>query len=408
MIVFWLACAAMVIVALLYILWPLIKVENVEDSDQLQAKMAAFKANLYELEQDVKNGNMAAEDAAPAREEIEFAILQTTNQLQEKQTHNPQANLLSLLLVCALLPTSAIILYLQLGQQQLITVDATASVPETGEAQPSVEEMVSGLAEKLKHQPNDVTGWTMLARSYMVMGNYEQAVAAYKHLYSIASDNPSVLVGYADALAMNSAGNLQGMPETLLDKALQLDPNNRAGLWLAGISAQQVGKHDVAIEHWQKLLPQLENDAQARQEIEKMMAQSREQLGLLEPVQVAAEIVSAKKSLTVNVDISDSLKSGLSPNMTVFVVARALSGPPVPLAVVRRQVGELPFKVVLDDSAAMAPIAKISDHDIVNISARVSLSGTATRQAGDIISQWLTVETTQAEAVSLTIDEVIN
>ena len=408
MIIFWMLCAVMVIAALLYILWPLIKPSRVDDADELHAKITAYKANLYELEQDVVNGNMAAEDVATAREEIELAILQTAEQLEEKQSIDHQANLLPVLLIGALLPIAAIVTYLQLGQHQLVN-GGTPATPPSAQAPASVEEMVAGLAEKMKHQPNDVTGWTMLARSYMVMGRYDDALGAYEHLYSIASDNPSVLVGYADAISMSNQGNLLGKPEELLEKALQLEPLNTAGLWLSGMAAQQLGNDEAAINFWQKLIPQIQDDEKALQQIETLIAQSQARLGVATQVieKEVAEPVVEKRAVKVGVTLSDEVKSSVDLTSTVFVVARALSGSPVPLAVVRKQVSDIPFEIVLDDSAAMAPIAKISDHEKVNVSARISLTGNAIRQPGDISSEWISVDTNGTEVVTLNIGQIL-
>jgi len=273
-IIFWAVCALMVIVALLYTLWPLLKPGRAGAVDELQARITASKANLYELEQDVKNDNLAAADLRVAREEIALALYQSTAKRKAKQLVAQPGNLLSLLLVSLLVPVVAVLIYLQLGQRQL--VDGGTPVRPA-----SVEAMVLGLAESLKQRPDDVGGWTILARFYTGLGRYDEAISAYEHLYSIAADKPTVLVGYAEALSMANAGDLSGRPQELLDQALQLAPLNKAGLWLSGLAARQAGEEAAAIGFWRELMPQLQDDDQALQQIKQLIAESEARAGKL-------------------------------------------------------------------------------------------------------------------------------
>ena len=276
----------MVVAALLYTLWPLLRPDQAGAVDELQPRIAAGKANLYELEQDVASNNLAATDLAQAHEEMALALYQSAERCKEKQAVDRPGNLPVLLLVCALVPIGAVAIYLQLGQHQLVNGGAPAAEPSVNTPTPAaVEKMVVNLAAGLQQRPDDVTGWTMLARSYMALNRYGEAVSAYEHLHSITPDDPAVLVAYAEALAMANAGSLAGRPQELLAQALQLEPLSRAGLWLSGLAARQSGEYLAAIGFWQTLLAQLQDDEKALRQIEELIAQSESRLDVMRTVE---------------------------------------------------------------------------------------------------------------------------
>ncbi len=398
----------MLIVVLLYSLRPLIRPEQAVDNDALQARIRAYKASLHELEKDAENGNIAAAELAAAREDIARAIVQSAEGLGKKQETDLKAGLWPLLLGCTLLPAAAVLIYLQLGQHRLINGTTPAGPPAAAQAPAAIEEMVAALAAQLAQRPQDVGGWMMLARAYMALGRYADALPAYEHLYSIAADNPAVLVGYAGALSMANEGNLSGRPQALVEKTLQLEPLNRTALWLAGMAAAQSGDDRAAIDFWQTLVAQSGDDEAAKAQIEQLIAQSRARLGVrAAPARQAPVPPENKRAVKVKVSLAEELRDRAAPSSTVFVVARAPGGAPLPVAVVRRQLSELPFTVTLDDAAAMAPTARLSDHASIELSARIALSGKARPQPGDMSSAWLRVDTAQAETVMLRIDRVL-
>ncbi len=292
-----------------------------------------------------------------------------------------------------------------------------------------VTEMVAKLAERLKETPDDAVGWTMLARAYSAMGRHAEAVPAFQKALSLTGDNASLLVDYADTLAAQANGKLAGEPATLVKKALALEPNNLKGLALAGTIAFDEQDYATAVGHWEKVERALPPGSEFVAQVRSSIAQARE-LGGLPPAPAAAGSngaadaagaagataaaagvarapasapgtgtataaagggASQASALTGTVNLAPALAAQVNPQDTVFVLARAANGPRMPLAVLRKQVKDLPISFTLDDSMAMAPTARISDHAQVIVSARVSKSGDAIPQPGDLAGQSLPV-----------------
>ena len=271
-----------------------------------------------------------------------------------------------------------------------------------------VNEMVQKLADRLKEKPDDAVGWTMLARAYSAMGRYGEAVPAFKKALELAGDDASLLSDYADSLAAQNNGNLAGEPLRLVQKALALDPNNLKALALSGSAAFDDRDYATAVRNWEKVERALPPESQFRTQVAASIAQARELGGLgpapapasgtamaaaspagMAPAAGAASGAAAVagKAVSGTVSLAPALAAQVSPTDTVFIVARAATGPRMPLAVLRKQVKDLPVSFTLDDSMAMAPTAKISDHPQVIVIARISKSGDAMPKPGDIGGQ---------------------
>lgn len=249
----------------------------------------------------------------------------------------------------------------------------------------------------------------MLVNSYMTLGRPGEALGAIERLYQITGDQPAVLVRYADVLATANGGRLSGKPAELIQKALSLDPDNGTGLWLAGMVANETGDYATAIQYWQRLLPQLENDQKSLQEVKQLISRAQNQPGNKDQeasALTAAETVNtANKTITVNVSLSSDIVRDTEPEDTLFIFAKAVNGPPMPLAVVRKKVKDLPLEVILDDSLSMIPSMKLSNFDKILVSARISTSGNATPQSGDYISEASIITSGQIEPVSIIINQ---
>jgi cytochrome c-type biogenesis protein CcmH len=250
--------------------------------------------------------------------------------------------------------------------------------------------MADKLAERLKEQPNDPEGWTMLARSYNVLGRNPEAVDAYKKAVDLRSDDATLLADYADALAVKNNRSLSGEPMKLIERALKLEPNNLKALSLAGTAAFDRKDYAAAVTYWDKIIQTGPADNALVQQVQSSVAEARE-LGKLpnasKPVAPTAAVAPADASLSGTVTLAAALGKQASPDDTVFVFARAADGPPMPLAVLRKQVKDLPITFKLDDSMSMSPAAKLSGASKVIVSARVSKSGDAIAQNGDLLGQ---------------------
>ncbi|MCB1862481.1 MAG: c-type cytochrome biogenesis protein CcmI, partial [Gammaproteobacteria bacterium] len=224
----------------------------------------------------------------------------------------------------------------------------------------------------------------------------------------------SVLLGWADALAMNANGDMRGKPTELIRRAVKLAPEDTTALWLAGMAEEQAGNPELAIAHWERLVPQIQDDPQASARIAALITNAREKSGVsVQTLAAAPEVASSKPSIaagggvTGRVSLSPELTGSARPDEPLFVYARALQGPKMPLAAARMQVKDLPLTVLLDDSGAMMPSMKISNFEQVVVGARVSRSGGAITQSGDLKGEVAPVEVGADNVVEIVIDTVV-
>ncbi|MCW8901132.1 MAG: c-type cytochrome biogenesis protein CcmI [Gammaproteobacteria bacterium] len=418
MIMFWVLAIAMVVIALVFLLRPLRLDSNQSDIDRTAQNVAIAKERLLELKQELEEGVITQEAYEQTQQELEQSLLNDVEQIPAeniKLTNTQPYNRFAQLALIISVPVLAVALYASLGQPDLINgtkqETETAHTSADGKTQlGSVEDMVEKLAQRLKEEPNNAEGWFMLARSYMSMNRYKEAVAALEKTNQLVPDNAVVMLRYADALTMLRGGQMSGKPFELVKRAVELSPDNPTGLWLIGMGYEEQGAYKKAISYWNQLLPLL-TDEPSKAEVNKLISQAKRKAGINTventEVQIADNKTESIKSITVTVSIDKNILNSVSANDVVFVFARALQGPPMPLAVVRKQVKDLPIEVILDDSMAMMPTMKLSSFDKVQIVARVSKSGIAKAQSGDLESEVSIASAGQREKVKLTINKSV-
>ncbi len=379
-----------------------------EERSRERALRAIYQDRISALDRDLRLGTLAEEQFSAMRLEIEREFLRDLKAAAaagpERQKRPPRL-LWSAYCLAGLLPALVFGLYFKLGNPDFSVPDAAAPKSEL----PSVEEMVAALAARLAQQPGDLADWMLLARSYMTLERYSEAVAAMQQAYSLTGgDHPEVLLQYANALSMANNGQLTGRPAELVERALALEPGNADGLWLAGLVALESGDFPLALDRWRQLTELLRNEPEALARLERMIAHVEQRSGgeppaADSPAEAPAEAIAppaapqatraaspdaAAKAhagaLQVRISIAPSLLAATDPGDTVFVFARAPEGPPMPVAATRRRVDDLPLEVTLDDSASVMPTARLSSFRRVQVSARVSKSGNARPQSGDL------------------------
>jgi len=259
--------------------------------------------------------------------------------------------------------------------------------------------MVDKLAERLKQDPSDGEGWAMLARSYSVMERNAEALGAYAHAIALRKDDPSVLVDYADALAVKNNHSLAGEPMKLITQALKIDPANIKGLALAGTDAFVRQDFAQAVRYWSEVEKVGSPDSALVQRVTASLQEARSRAGLPAapapqsapaPAPAAATQAApsgAAASVGGTVTLSPALLAKASPQDTVFIFARPASGARMPLAAQRVQVKDLPYRFTLDDSKSMSPATPLSSSAQVILGARISKSGDAVPQPGDLSGQ---------------------
>ncbi|MEN8167968.1 MAG: c-type cytochrome biogenesis protein CcmI [Pseudomonadota bacterium] len=427
MIMFWSIAAAMMALAIAFVLLPLFRRSKASTIDRDELNIELIKQQLAELETDLDDGKLDASEYASARKDLEKELLYDVSDNGVHGRNNEKSGRWAGILLVILIPLTSVLLYQHIGSEHLTPTPQeehpAANQPSQAPV-PSIEEMVTQLAARLESEPNNPEGWYMLARSYITMNRYADAANAYQTLLELVGDHPEVLVSYADALAMVQNGQLTGKPEKLIHKALELEPNQPQGLWLAGMAAEQQGDYRSAIAYWRRVEPLLQDDPESLTEVRQLIAMAEQRGGLPEE-QTPGEDISAPspsspkiamgepatapsgKAITINVDLDPSLKGHTKLDDSLFVFAQAVEGPPMPLAVVRKQVKDLPLEVTLDDSMAMMPAMRLSNFPVVRISARISKTGNAKPQSGDLYGEASPIPVNGNDVVQITIGKKI-
>jgi cytochrome c-type biogenesis protein CcmH len=398
---FWVLAAAMTVAALAFILVPLLRPRPRGGPSVEEANLDVLRGQRREIEADVANGTLPAD----AREEALAELL-----ARARADLVPAAPLApagkrpwaAAAVAAVALPAVAFGIYLAVGTPEAAD---PAKVGHAGAqlTDAQVVAMVENLARKVRERPDDVRGWTLLARSLAAMGRFDEAVPAYEHLAKLTPDDPQVLADYADALGMQQGRSLAGKPYELVKRALAIDPQHGKALALAGTAALDAGAYGDAVGYWRTLAGEMPAGSEDRGRVESMIDEVRERAAAAgKPIPGAnanvaraggsssvartadARAVPAGASVTGSVSVAPGLADKVDRSATLFIFARAASGPRMPLAVIRGSAGELPRAFTLDDSLAMAPTMKISGAEAVRIEARISRSGNAQPQSGDL------------------------
>jgi cytochrome c-type biogenesis protein CcmH len=291
MILFWLICAVMLIVALMFVLPPALNADasNAEDANaRRDANIAIYRDQLIELEADLRNGIVSQEQYAQDREDIERRLLEDTTTAVKpgKKPKLAATTRKHAYLVGIGLCLVAVIFYLRVGSPDAITKAATgataspagsANVPaERSQAQ--IDANVAALANRLKSNPADVEGWTMLARSYSSMERYGEAAGAYAKVTELSPKDANLLAEYAFVTAMANGQKLEGKPMELIDRALKIDPNNAKALQLSGTAAFEAKNYQKAIELWERVLKQVPPTSDVAQAISQRIEEAKSEL----------------------------------------------------------------------------------------------------------------------------------
>ncbi len=393
MTLFWILCAALLALALSFLVWPLWR-KSSADNQVLRdaANLEILRDQASELEADLKSGLLTQDAFEQGKRELQARLLE---EVKGSDAPSPARNARKLAVVLALLiPIGSVLFYLKLGNVGAMQPpDQQQAESAAGFGTLKSEAALQELEGKLAKNPNNPNGWLTLGRSYSELQRFPDAVRAYKQLVNLVPNESQAWTEYADALAMTNNQSLLGEPTRLLDKALQLDPENTTALALIGSADMERGDYVAAITHWQKLLTLLPPDFPQIQMIREGVAQARDFLSRqpggkekLAKLPAAPEVAKADpaKAISGRVSLSAAMKGQVSPNDYVFILARAAEGPKMPLAVIRKQVKDLPMDFTLDDSMAMQPQMKLSGFDKVVVVARVSKSGMPVAQPGDI------------------------
>jgi cytochrome c-type biogenesis protein CcmH len=393
---FLIPAALLLILVLVLLLRPFIFPAKGELTSRRQMNAAIYRDELDKLEAEKTAGSISAAEYEISHAEMRQRLFQDTSEEDDRSVMG--SSKLTIIGLCIFITVLSSGLYFSLG-------DATRVAENNAQpqmTQEGVEKMVAEFAAKMEKDPGNLKGWAMLARSYRVLGRNQEAAVAYQRAGSFVDSDPQLLADYADTLATNANGNFAGKPLALINQALKLDPNNLLALWLSGTASYTSGNYKAALQTWEKLAQQLPPGSEEAKSIEGSIAEARSKAGLPAASPITSAVVG--KGISGTIEIAADVKAKLKAGDTVLVIARQ-PGERMPVAVLRTTASEFPMSFSLTDALAMNPSAPLSKLSEATIEVRISKTGMAKPEAGDLISSIQTVKVGSTN-VRLLVDQV--
>ena len=426
MTIFLLASAGLLLVALAVLTWPLLHAPG--SGRALRREVDVAGRQLRQLQELHAGGALTHEQFVQSRTALERRLVEALVPSDTRAAPGapPRSRRLALVLAGFMLAVTAGGYWfigspghLAVGPGQfapdMAPRDASADGSQAAPhdlAPAQVQAMVDQLAARLATHPEDAQGWTMLARSRVALGQHDKAVEAFVRAERLRPDDPDLLADHADALAMAHGRNLEGEPMALLQQALRIAPHHAKALALAGTAAFDRKDYRQAVQLWETLASVEPPDGPFASQVRDGIAEARQLAGM--PAAPASAPASAAggaaaplaATLSGTVTLAPALAARAAPGDVLFVFARAVDGPRMPVAIVRKHVSDLPLAFTLDDGMAMAPEASLSSVRRVVVGARISHSGNAVPREGDLQGSTPVVDV-GASGLHIEIDQVV-
>ena len=384
----------LLVLVLVLLLRPFIFPAKSKATSRREMNAAIYREELDKLGAEHRSGLINAADYEIAHAEMRQRLFQDTIEEDDREVAgSAKKTAIGLCIFIALLSSA---LYFSLGD----VVRVAQRNSEKPVTQEGVEKMVAEFAIKMEQDSSNLKGWAMLARSYRILGRDEDAAKAYARAGSYIDSDPQLLADYADVLASNANGSFVGKPLQLINQALKLDPNNLMALWLSGTASYNSGNYKAAVQTWEKLAQQIPPDTDEARAIQGSIAEARSKGGLA----ASKPVVATGKAISGKIEVSAELKSKIKPGDIVMVIARK-PGERMPVAVLKAPASDFPMSFTLNDALAMNPSAPLSQLSEASIEVRISKTGMAKPEAGDLISSVQTIKV-GASNVRLLVDQV--
>ncbi|MDX9765769.1 MAG: c-type cytochrome biogenesis protein CcmI [Ectothiorhodospiraceae bacterium] len=407
--VFLLVALLFIAAALAFILPPLLRRTQRSDATERDAlNIAVYRDQLRELEGDLENGLIEPSQYEPARLEIEKRLAEDLP-ADAVRPAPARGGRWAAYATAATLPVAAIILYAVLGAPvALMPGSATQSGTDQAMTEHDMSAALAALEQRMQQTPDDVNGWLLLARSYSSVDRHADASKAYAKAAELMPEAAYIWSNWAEAMALSRGGELMGEPMQMVEKAIALDPNDIKGLELAGIAAYDQQQFALAVELWGRLLTQVPADSEYAQAMTEALNDAR-QLAAAHaggetatlPVPTASSGARVSGMVTVSAELADRVAA----EDVVYVFARAVEGPAMPVAIRKVRGADLPYRFVLDDSTALMGGTSLSNFDQVIVGARVSKTGDAMPRSGDLEGMSAAVKV-GSEDIEITIDRL--
>ena len=396
MIDFWLAAGLLLLIALSFLLIPVLRGRRAQrEEDRTALNVALYQERVAELQAQREEGVLTAEQFETGRAEAARELLADTEGVAPGRVSSLGKAIP--LLAAVLVPVLGLSLYLHFGSSDKVELTREFSQPPQ-----SLEEMVARLERAAAAQPDSAEGLYFLGRAYMAQNRPADAARVFERAANLAGRQPELLGQWAQAQYFADDKKWSDKIQALTDEALKADPKEVTSLGLLGIAAFEDQRFEQAIGYWQRLMTELPEGDASRAALEGGIAKAREQLQASGGKVETAPVAKAMASIKVNVDLADAVKASALPGDSVFIFARAVSGPPAPLAVKRVTVADLPITVELGDVDAMMPQLKLSNFPEVQLMARISRAGQPT--AGEWVGRSQPLSSSTQELQQLTID----
>ena len=369
------------------------------------SRIDEINRHLSQLDELIRGGVLSEEAVHAARSRLDVERLGLGAKLDDEalaSVLHPRPPWRLMLGISGFVLVFAGVIYAWLGNRTAISMEPPQPGPAANVANSAnsanahannaeqMQAMIGRLVERLNAKPDDVEGWIMLGRSYIAMGKIQEAVVAQRKVVELNPKNAHAYADLADSLALANGRSLEGEPERHIIKALALDPDHVKALALSGTLALNRGQFAKAATQWEHALQGSEPDTPMANQLRRASTQARERAGLTTAKENESRSsrnpvsnVSSGK-ISGKVILSDALMKLVSPEDIVFIYARSLQEGAPPLAIARKQVKDLPFEFTLDDELAMSPTSRLSLAKEVKVGARISKSGNAKPQPGDL------------------------
>lgn len=355
------------------------------------ANAAVYRDQLVDLEREYALGNLNDQELQIARDELSQRLLDDVGPAELEQPHRklvvapPRQPWVLLASMIVLVPVISLAMYSFIGQPEAL--DPLALKQGLGNEEQVTPEklatMAASLSRRLEDEPNNVEGWVMLARVQRALGQYALTSQSLRKALALSQDD-NLAIDLAEALAQQNGGDYAGEPWTIIQRVLKADPRHLNGLFLAGSASYSESNYKDALRFWERAREGVAADSPDAPELERAISEARAKLGLAPSAPIAAVKAAPEAQIRGRVSLAPELAAKVGPQDTVFVYATAVSGSRMPVAIVRTTAAALPFDFVLDDSTAMNPSAKLSSMGEVTVQVRVSKSGQAAPQSGDV------------------------
>ncbi len=409
MMIFSALVALLIALSLAFLIVPVMRKPAHDNTvDREQQNIAIARERKTQLETQMEESQMTRAEFEMAMSDLETSL---AIDLERQQTlrSNHESGKWAIIFFVVFVPALSLLMYFQLGNYAVVENPALVQARvqpdhDSGKA-PSIEEILDTLQNHLNENPDDAQGWFLLARTYMSLQRYQEAVSNFRRSHALAGNEPAVMLGLADALSMTQNGLMAGESEQLVLQALELSPDEISGLWLAGIAAEQADRNREAFDYWVRLLPLLNKEPESVADVKAMLIALKEKQPDLPELDFETPV--ANQGLKIDISLDEKLLAQARPGSSLFVYAKAASGSPMPLAAKRLTVSDLPVQVTLSDGDALLPQLKLSGFDQVVVGAHISESGEPVGQPGDLFSESGVIDwKTHIGIVEIRIDQI--